>query len=227
LKVAILGSGIVGRTLAAKIASLGHEVAVGTRDVDATVTSSQTGPMTTQTFAEWLAEHPDVKVATFAGAAAQGEIVFNATAGAATLEALAAAGEANLSGKILIDVANPLDFSAGFPPSLTVSNTDSLAERIQAALPKARVVKSLNTVSAPVMTNPGMVGGGEHDIFVSGNDQAAKDEVSGILRGWFGWRSIVDLGDLTTARGVEMYLPLWVRLMGRLGSPVFNVRIVT
>jgi predicted dinucleotide-binding enzyme len=166
-------------------------------------------------------------VGSFAEAAAHGEIVINAASGRGSLEALQMAGADRLKDKILIDVSNPLDFSKGFPPSLFISNTESLGERIQSAFPSAKVVKTLNTVSAVVMVDPGKVGGGEHDLFVSGNDAAAKSRVSGLLKAWFGWKHVVDLGDITTARGTEMYLALWVRLYGKLKIPAFNIHVVT
>jgi hypothetical protein len=161
---------------------------------------------------------------TFANAAAFGEIVFNCTAGAGSLDALEATGAANLRGKILVDVANPLDFSHGMPPSLFAGNTDSLGERIQAAFPEARVVKTLNTVNANVMVDPGRVPG-ESDVFVCGNDAGAKSEVTRILKD-FGWRSVIDLGDITAARGTEFYLHLWLRLWGAFKTPDLNIHVV-
>jgi predicted dinucleotide-binding enzyme len=152
-------------------------------------------------------------------------MIFNCTAGQASLAALNQAGAENLRGKILVDISNPLDFSRGMPPSLTVVNTDSLGEQIQRAFPEARVVKSLNTMTAAIMVNPTLVPG-YHDVFVSGNDAAAKAEVTALLREGFGWRSVIDLGDITTARGAEMILPLWVMLMGVKGTALFNFRVV-
>jgi predicted dinucleotide-binding enzyme len=166
------------------------------------------------------------RIASVADAAAHGEIVINATNGAGSLDALTLAGARNLDGKILIDVANPLDFSRGLPPSLTVCNTDSLGEQIQRAFPNAKVVKTLNTTNAQVMVNPAQVGGGDHDLFICGNDAAAKARVIELLKQWFGWRTVIDLGDIATARGAEMLLPIWVRLMGALGTPFFNFKIV-
>jgi hypothetical protein len=142
-----------------------------------------------------------------------------------TLEALKLAGEAIFDGKVLIDVSNPLDFSRGMPPFLTACNTDSLGEQIQRALPRARVVKTLNTTTASVMVDPAKVAGGDHDLFVSGNDADAKARVTELLKRWFGWRSVIDLGDITSARGAEMILPIWVRLWGALGTPMFNFKI--
>ena len=163
-------------------------------------------------------------VATFADAAAGADVVVNATNGAGSLEALAAAGAENLAGKVLMDIANPLDFSHGFPPSLNPVNTDSLGEQIQRAFPEARVVKTLNTMTASVMVDPASVAGGDHSVFVSGNDAAAKEAVAGLLTD-FGHRDIIDLGDITTARGAEMILPIWLRLWGALGTGAFNFKV--
>ena len=221
MKVGILGTGMVGRTLATAVAAAGNDVTVGTREPAASLARTGEGE-----FGSWHADHAAIAVDTFAAAAESAELVFNATAGAASLRALEQAGPEGFAGKILVDVANPLDFSQGFPPSLTVANTDSLAEQIQRALPEARVVKTLNTVNAAVMVNPGAVGGGEHDLFICGDDEAARATVAGLLRGWFGWQSIIDLGDLSAARGMEAYLLLWVRMVGALGSRTFNIRAV-
>ncbi len=161
---------------------------------------------------------------TFDEAASFGEVVFNCTAGTASLAALNAAGASNLKGKVLVDVANPLDFSKGMPPTLTVCNTDSLGEQIQRTFPSVKVVKAFNTMRCTLMVEPSLVSG-EHDVFVCGNDAQAKDKVKEILRS-FGWKSIIDLGDITAARGTEMLLPLWLRLMGLFQSPNFNFRVV-
>jgi 8-hydroxy-5-deazaflavin:NADPH oxidoreductase len=152
-------------------------------------------------------------------------MVVNATAGAVSLEVLEQAVEDNLNGKILIDVANPLDFSKGMPPTLSVSNIDSLGEQIQRRFPEAEVVKTLHTINAYLMVDPAQLAGGDHTVFVSGDDAEAKDKVSELLRG-FGWIDIIDLGDITTARGTEMLLPIWVRLFGALRKPIFNFKIV-
>ena len=212
MKIAILGSGMVGQTIGAKLVGLGHDVMVGTRSPEK--------------LRDWAAQNPGAKVGSLVEAAAHGEIVFNATNGGGSLEALRQAGEANLNGKILVDIANPLDFSHGMPPTLFISNTDSLGEQIQQALPGVRVVKSLNTLNAYLMVNPGLVGGGDHTIFVSGNDPAAKAEVARLFAEWFGWRDIIDLGDITTARGTESLLPVWIRLMMAFGHPNFQFKIV-
>jgi predicted dinucleotide-binding enzyme len=225
MRIGVLGTGGVGQMLAAKMASLGHEVMLGTRDVQAALSRTEAG-WGAKVLSEWTAEHPDVKLATFAEAAAHAEIVFNATAGMASLDALEAAGAENLDGKVLVDVANPLDFSTGMPPTLSVCNTDSLAEQIQRAFPGTKVVKSLNTVNMGVMVDPAMVAGGDHHTFVSGNDEGAKAEVTRILKEWFGWTNVLDLGDITSARGVEMLLSLWLRLSMTLQTWSVTIKVV-
>jgi 8-hydroxy-5-deazaflavin:NADPH oxidoreductase len=225
MKVAVLGTGIVGRTLAARLAELGHEVTVGTRDVEATMARTEPDNMGNPPYADWAHVHPQVILATFADAAAHGELVVNATSGNASIAALETAGRENLAGKVLLDIANPLDSSQGFPPSLFVSNTDSLAEEIQAAFPEARVVKSLNTMNAFLMADPRQLADGEHTVFVSGNDADAKQVVTELLH-TFGHTDVIDLGDLSTARGAESVLPIWIRLWGALGVPMFQFKIV-
>jgi hypothetical protein len=215
MKIAVLGTGSVGQAIATKLVSSSHDVRMGAREA------------TNEKAAAWArASGARASHGSFADAAAFGELVFNCTQGAASLAALTAAGAANLRGKILLDVANPLDFSKGMPPTLFVSNTDSLGEQIQRAFPDTKVVKTLNTVANPLMVDPGKLGGGDHHIFVSGNDAGAKSRVTEILRGWFGWKNVVDLGDISTARGTEAYLLLWVRLFGTFQSSDFNIKIV-
>ncbi|MDA4115170.1 MAG: NAD(P)-binding domain-containing protein [Thaumarchaeota archaeon] len=212
MQVGVLGTGDVGGRLASKLVSLGHEVKMGSR-------TAQNAKA-----AEWTkANGPKASAGTFADAAKFGEVVFNCTAGSVSLEALKLAGAKNLAGKVLVDVANPLDFSKGMPPTLTVCNTDSLGEQIQRAFPDARVVKALNTMGNELMVNPGLVPG-EHDTFVCGNDPQAKAKVVEMLRA-FGWKSPIDLGDITAARGLEMVLPVWVRLMVTLKTRNFNFKI--
>lgn len=226
-KVAVLGTGRVGRALAEKMAGLGHNVVVGTRDPDALLARTEPDDRGSPPFGEWLGANEGVSVATFADASAASDVIFNAIAGTATLAALGAAGAQNLAGKVLIDIANPLDFSKGMPPGLFTPSDDSLAEQIQRSFPDAKVVKTLNTVTAAVMVDPGAVAGGDHDMFMAGDDAAAKAEVETILKEWLGWRSVLDLGPLSAARGMEMYLPLWVGMMMSRGNPLFNVKIVT
>jgi predicted dinucleotide-binding enzyme len=226
MKIAVLGTGMVGQSLAAKLSEGGHDVVVGTRSVAETLAKTAPGQFGTPPFRTWKQQHQSVPLMTYAEAAARSEIVFNATSGGASLAALQAAREENLSGKVIVDIANPLDFSKGMPPSLTVCNTDSLAEQIQRAFPKAKVVKALNTVNALVMVNPNSVGNGDHHLPICGNDAPAKATVTEFLRANFGWKHVIDVGDITAARGTEMMLPIWVRLMGTLKTPMFNFKIV-
>lgn len=214
MKIGVLGTGMVGNALATKFAGIGHEVKMGARDAK------------NEKAAAWAASAgAKASPGTFADAASFGEIVLNCTSGAGSLDALKAAGAANLRGKVLVDVANPLDFSRGMPPSLFTGANDSLGERIQAAFPDARVVKALNTVNASVMVDPTRVPG-VSDLFVCGNDAAAKAEVTRILKEWFGWPVVVDLGDITAARATEAYLLLWLRLWGAFQTADLNVHVV-
>jgi 8-hydroxy-5-deazaflavin:NADPH oxidoreductase len=214
MKIAILGTGMVGDTIGTKLIDLGHDVRMGSRTA------------INEKAAAWVKNHgAHASQGTFADASAFGEIVFNCTNGMASLEVLRSAGVQNLKNKILVDVANPLDFSKGMPPSLTVCNTDSLGEQIQRAFPETKVVKTLNTVNCILMVNPRLVAHGDHDLFISGNDTEAKVTVTTMLRDWFGWKSVIDLGDITTARATEMLLSIWVRLYGKFQTPNFNFKI--
>ncbi|AVZ76716.1 NADP oxidoreductase [Streptomyces lunaelactis] len=225
MRYAVLGTGVVGRTIAAKLASLGHEVVIGTRDPKATLARTEPDGYGNPPFSNWLAGNEQVRLETFADAAAWGESVVNTTAGVGTLQALDAAGAANLASKILIDIANPLDFSHGMPPSLTPVNTDSLGEQIQRAFPEVKVVKTLNTMNCQIMVEPARVAG-EHTVFVSGDDTDAKKAVTGLLVS-FGWpeTAVIDLGTIETARSTEMLLPIWLRLWDTLGHADFNFHI--
>jgi predicted dinucleotide-binding enzyme len=225
VRFGILGTGVVGKTIAARLAGLGHEVMIGTRDPEETMSRTEPDRYGNPPFSAWHEEHPKVGLGTFAEAAAHGETVVNATAGAVSLEALEQAGGDNLSGKVLMDISNPLDFSRGMPPTLLVSNTDSLGEQIQRRFPEAKVVKTLHTMNAQLMVDPAQLGGGDHTVFVGGDDAEAKATVKDLLRS-FGWSDIIDLGDITTARGTEMMLPVWVRLFGALQKPLFNFKLV-
>jgi hypothetical protein len=212
MKIGILGTGVVGQTLGTKLAQLGHEVRMGSRKAGGDKAKA------------WVREAGQkASEGTFADAAAHGEIVFNCTSGMVSLDALKAAGSKNLDGKVLVDVANPLDFSKGMPPSLSVSNTDSLGEQIQRAFPSAKVVKALNTMNTNIMVDPDKVPG-QHTVFICGNDIGAKGKVVAILQS-FGWKDIVDLGDITGARGQEMILPIWLRLFMTLKTPNINFHI--
>ncbi len=216
MKIAVLGTGNVGDTIGSKLVELGHIVMMGSRKSD------------NEKATAFVAKHAGkASAGTFADAAAFGEIIFNCTAGVGSIEALKIAGENNLSGKIIIDLANPLDFSKGMPPSLSVCNTNSLGEEIQKAFPKAKVVKALNTMWCGLMVNPALINGGDHNTFVSGNDAQAKAKVKEILIS-FGWldKNILDLGDITKARGTEMYLPIWLSIYGATNNGAFNIKIV-
>ena len=216
MKIAVLGTGMVGNAIATKLVQLGHQVMMGSRTAN-----SEAGQ-------EWLrAVDGKAQIGTFADAAAFGEIAFDCTNGANSLAALRQAGIANLRGKILVQVSNPLDFSKGMPPTLTICNTDSLGEQIQSEFPDVRVVKALNTVNCDIMIAPSRIPG-DHDLFICGNDAAAKQQVAKYLSEWFGWKlgNIIDLGDITNSRGTEMYLALWVRLWGVVGNPHFNIHVV-
>ena len=214
MNIGVLGTGVVGQTIGEKLVTLGHAVKLGSR---------ASGNEKANAWVQKVGAKGSA--GTFADTAAFGEVVFNCTAGAGSLDALAATGTA-LAGKLLIDVTVPLDFSKGRPPTLFSGNTDSLGEGAQRLLPETKVVKALNTVNCQVMVDPARVGGGAHDLFIAGNDAAAKATVSEYLRSWFGWKSIIDLGDITAARGTESYLPLWLRLWGATKTADFNIRVV-
>ena len=225
MRIAVLGTGVVGRTLAGALAGLGHEVVMGTRDPQATFARSAPDALGAPPFSEWHAANQHIPLEPFADAAAAGGLVVNATKGARTLAVLGSAGSANLAHKVLVDVSNALDFSQGMPPVLNPVNTESLAERIQRAFPDTRVVKTLNTMNAGLMVDPGRLAGGDHSVFISGDDAEAKATVSGLLQE-LGHRDIIDLGDITSARGAEMMMPAWLRLYSVLGTLDFNFKIV-
>lgn len=217
MKIAVLGTGNVGDTIGSKLIEVGHTVMMGSRTAD------------NEKAKAFVAKHNGkASSGTFADAAEYGEIIFNCTAGVGSIEALKIAGEKNLNGKIILDIANPLDFSKGMPPSLSICNTNSLGEEIQKAFPKTKVVKALNTMWCGLMVNPAMINGGDHSTFVSGNDTEAKEKVKEILKS-FGWseKNILDLGDITTARGTEMYLPIWLSIYGATNNGAFNIKIVS
>jgi predicted dinucleotide-binding enzyme len=226
MKIAVLGTGMVGQALAGKLAELGHDLTVGTRDVEATLARTEPDYLGNPPFAVWLEGHPRVGLKTATDAAAEAELIVNATNGEGSIAMLELAGDVNLAGKVLIDIANPLDFSQGRPPFLFVSNTDSLGEQIQRRFPQARVVKALNTMNCQVMVDPSRVPG-EHDVFLCGEDAESKRQVAELLEsfGWPGSR-IRDLGGISSARGTEMYVALWLRLWGAVGTGDFNIAVV-
>jgi hypothetical protein len=225
-KIGILGTGMVGQTIGAKLVELGYPVTIGTRDAAKTLAKKERNQYGGPSFGEWHSHHQEIQVGSFSDAAKFGDIVFNCTNGAATMDAIGLAGKENLRAKTLVDISNPLDFSKGMPPSLLpqFSNTNSLAEEIQKALPEANVVKTLNIVNAEVMVNARKTGG-DSTMFVAGNTPKAKDEVKAILK-QFGWSDIIDLGDISGARGMEMLLPVWLRTWQSLQNGYFGFKIV-
>jgi predicted dinucleotide-binding enzyme len=215
MRIAVLGTGVVGTTLATGFVRTGHEVRLGSRAAG------------NEKSVAWVAEAgAGASEGSFGDAASWGEVVVNATGGLVSIEALTAAGAQNLAGKVLLDISNPLDFSEGFPPKVAQPDGRSLAEQIQSTFPEVRVVKTLNTMNAVVMTDPRSLSG-THSVFVAGEDAAAKAVAADLLRG-FGWEphEIVDAGGISAARGLELYLLLWLSLMGSLGTPDFNVSVV-
>jgi predicted dinucleotide-binding enzyme len=214
MQIGVLGSGVTGQTIGTKLIQLGHEVMLGSRD--------EANPPAVA-WAHDAGQH--ALYGTFANAASFGEIIFNCTLGMASMNALQMAGVENLRGKILIDTANPIDRQTD-RWTLTVCNTDSLGEQIQRAFPETRVVKTLNTVNTNVMVDPAKLLDRTH-VFVSGNDIEAKATVVRILRDWFGWKEIIDLGGIESSRSVEMYVLLWHSLRNAISSQRFNIKVVT
>jgi predicted dinucleotide-binding enzyme len=215
MNVGVLGTGVVGSAIGSRLVDLGHAVKMGSREAG------------NEKAREWVGDAgPNASEGSFADAAAFGELVFNCTAGEHSIAALEMAGAANLAGKVLVDVANVLDFSGGRPPAVGVGTKDPLGEQIQRAFPDVKVVKALNTMNCNVMVYPSRVPG-SHDVFVCGEDADAKAQVAGVLRE-FGWPAehIVDLGGISAARGTELYVALWLNLWGVVGSGEFNIALV-
>ncbi|HLK90358.1 MAG TPA: NAD(P)-binding domain-containing protein [Polyangia bacterium] len=222
MKIGIIGSGVVAQTLGSKLVGPGHDVVLGTRDPNKLDDKKMFGA----TLREWQAKNEGrARIATFKEAAAHGELLINATSGQVSIDALKLAAADTVGDKILIDVGNELDASKGRPPAVLASQERCLAERIQAAFPHLKVVKTLNTINAFVMVDPRSVGGGDHTVFVSGNDAGAKAKVTELLRS-FGWSDVLDLGDVSTARGPEMYMAMWLRLWGATGNGQLNIKVV-
>lgn len=227
MNIAVIGTGAVGQAMAKKFSNLGHKVFMGTRDVEQSRNRKEQDAWGAPGIGSWIQENPEVELTTFKQAAEKGnDLLILAVNGMAAINTLKNIGEELLNGKVMIDISNPLDFSKGFPPTLSVCNTESLGEHIQNSFPKLKVVKALNSVSNSIMINPQLIEG-DHVVFICGNDAGAKIEVGSILES-FGWKpeNIVDLGDITSSRGTEMILPLWTRLMGKYQSPLFNINIV-
>ncbi len=224
MKVAILGTGSVAQTLATRIVSLGHIVSLGTRIVEDTL--ARTNANGEFPIKNYLENNAAVALKTFANATVDADLVINATKGESSLVAIKAA---NANGKILLDLSNPLDFSGGGLPTLipSLSNTNSLGEEIQKQFPEIKVVKTLNTMWCGLMVNPSIIANGDHTVFVCGNDADAKAKVK-ILLNEFGWKDehILDLGDITNARGTEALLPIWLRIWNATQNGAFNFKVV-
>ncbi len=215
MRIGVLGTGMVGHALGTRLVETGHEVMMGSRSAG------------NEKAVAWVQAVGDAgSEGSFADAAAFGEVLVNATGGLVSIQALSSAGADNLAGKVLLDVSNPLDFSDGFPPTVVQPDGRSLAEDIQAAFPRARVVKALNTMNADVMVHPRMLSA-PHSVFLAGDDAEAKAVVRDLLLA-FGWEDgeVIDAGGVRAARGLELYLPLWLSLMGSFGTPSFNVAVV-
>lgn len=229
MKIAVFGTGNVGQTLASKLSNLGYEVMIGTRDVNESRERKSPDMYGNPGFGTWITENKKIKLGTFAGAASFGEMIINATSGGSSLKAFRSAKKDDLAGKIIIDIANPLDFSKGAPPCLIpeLSNTNSLGEELQKEFPEAKVVKTLHTMWCGLMVNPGMIGGGDHINFLCGNEKSSKTEVKNLLKK-LGWKeeSLVDLGDITNSRGTEAVLPIWLRVWAVTKTGAFNFKIV-
>lgn len=227
MDIAVIGTGAVGQAMAKRLTQLGHNVVMGTRDIEESLDRKGKDAWGTPEIGSWIEKNPTINLLTFKEAAKKGsDLLVFAVNGMAALDSLKIIGNDLLNGKVMIDISNPLDFSQGFPPSLSICNTESLGEKIQNNFPQLKVVKALNSISHSVMANPQLIEG-DHVVFLCGNDPDAKEKVTEILKS-FGWKAenIIDLGDITNARGTEMLLPLWLRLMGKYQSPLFNINIV-
>jgi 8-hydroxy-5-deazaflavin:NADPH oxidoreductase len=230
MNIAVLGTGSVGQTLAAKLVQLDHKVVMGTRSVSEAQARTTKDGYGNPGIGVWIKNNSAVKLATFADAIAFGQLIINATQGGKSISALKSAKPGNLAGKIIVDIANPLDFSKGMPPVLMpeLCNTTSLGEEIQKAFPQSYVVKTLNTMWCGLMVNPAMIGGGDHNNFICGNNPEAKIEVRKLLS-QFGWKDekLLDLGDITSSRGTELILPIWLRVMSVKQNGAFNFKVVS
>lgn len=216
MKIAVLGTGMAGRAVSVGLAGLGLDVVIGTREPEASL--ARTGA---EDFGTWAAMHDQIGVGTYAEASREAVLVVNALNGKVSVDGVRAAEIAD--GTVLLDIANPLDYSGGVP-ALFVGNDDSLGEQLQREFPGLRVVKSLNTMTAAAMVEPHLIADGDFTTFVSGNDDAAKAQVMSLL-GSLGHRDVIDVGDITTARGTEAMMLLWIQLMGPLGSHFFTWKV--
>lgn len=219
MKIGILGTGSVGRTIGTAFIEKGHEVMLGSRST------------TNEKAMSWVeANGVHARHGSFQETVEFAELICICLNGAFAVDVLQQAGPANFIDKIVIDVTNPLDFSNGMPPSLLsqYSNTWSLGEEIQQQLPGAKVVKALNTVTANLMVNAQLVNNAHHHLFICGNDVAAKNAVRELLAHNFHWKPeyILDFGSIQSARLTEGIVPFWVGAMQVLGTPMFNYLIV-
>jgi len=219
MNIGVLGTGMVGETIATALIEKGHQVRMGSRSAN------------NDKAATWVKKSNNkASQGDFNDAAAFGEIVFLCLNGAYALDAVRSINADSINGKVVIDLTNPLDFSKGMPPRLLegLNNSTSLGEEIQAVLPGASVVKTFNTINSNVMVNPKLVNNGDHTLFICGNDNDAKNKVKQFLVDTFGWKSenLLDLGGMITARGTEAYVPFWVMMMQATGSPMFNIKVV-
>lgn len=227
MKIGILGCGIVGQTLGAKLVSQGHDVMLGTRDPKDMEKPRGMGGMGAP-LGKWLHEGgKGATVGTFAEAARHGELIIHSTAGEVAIDAVQSAGKENLRGKVVLDTSNDLDLSHGFPPATRATDypSGSMGVKLQQALPDSHVVKALNTMTAFLMVDPKQLAGGDHTVFISGNDAAAKEKVTQLLRSW-GWKDVFDTGDINTSTGPEMLFALWTKALGKLGRVPFNFKVV-
>ncbi|MFK0254989.1 NADPH-dependent F420 reductase [Streptomyces sp. NPDC090445] len=218
MKIAVLGTGGVCLALAPAFLALGHEVAVGTRVPGTTLARNPA-------YAQLASRCPELDLRTFAEAAAGADLVVNAIDGPSCVAALTPLAGL-LAGRVVMDVSSPYDWSDPDPEAvLDPVNTDSLGEQLQRALPQARVVKTFNTLVADVMPDPAAVGNGDHTVFVSGDDTAAKEVVTDLLKA-LGWQDVLDLGGIRTARATEMMLRMFIDTSAALGTYVFGFKIV-
>ena len=204
-RVGVLGTGVVGRRLAAGFRGRGHEVIIGSRDPDK------------PELREWLsADGTGIRSGTFAEAAAASQLLVLAVLGDAAEQVIQDAGRESFAGKVVIDAMNPLDFSGGFPPKLSISGEDSLGERVQRALPDASVVKAFNIIGNPYFVDPSF-SDGEPTMLIAGNDADAKRRVTDLLAD-FGWSDIVDIGGIDGSRELEAICIAWVKIGGVRGA---------
>jgi 8-hydroxy-5-deazaflavin:NADPH oxidoreductase len=219
MKIGVLGTGVVGETIATALVNKKHLVRMGSRS------------MNNEKAEAWVKKANDyASQGDFNDAAAFGEILFLCLNGAHALEAVDMLEAGNINGKIIVDLTNPLDFSKGMPPRILdgLGNSNSLGEEIQKALPGAFVVKTLNTLNCELMVKPKLVNNGDHSLFICGNNANAKNQVKHFLVDEFGWKgdNLIDLGGIEAARSSEAYVPFWVSMMQALGTPMFNVKVV-